>query len=301
MQTGARHTCRLVRDAAERLAHAGVPEPTASAEVLLAELLGMRRGELALRGEPLTDEQAALYEAWIFRRLEREPVQRIVGYAYFRNICLELDEHTLIPRADTESVVDVVLGAVDRRDAFGFENNSTAGSEATCRVLDLGTGSGAIAISIAQERPYCDVYATDNSEGALRTARRNAARAGTQVRFYEADLALSLDTLMSGVEVLVSNPPYIRSADIPKLAPEVRDWEPHAALDGGPDGLDFYRRIFAEARSLLGDGADVVLEVGDGQAEAVLGLGRRAGYEPLGPHADLAGTPRAVQLRWGSV
>lgn len=288
MQTTARHACRLVREAVERLAQAGVPEPAASAEVLLAELLGSRRGELALWDEPLTEEQAALYEAWISRRLQREPVQRILGYAYFRNICLELGEHTLIPRADTESVVDATLKAVDRKSA-------------RCRVLDIGTGSGAIAISIAQERPSCDVHATDNSEDALRTARRNAARAGTAVRFYEADLTSGLDTLTSSVDVLVSNPPYIRSADIPALAPEVRDWDPHAALDGGPDGLDFYRRIFTGARSLLRNEADVVLEVGDGQAEVVLELGRQARYDPLGTHADLAGTPRAVWLRWGSV
>jgi release factor glutamine methyltransferase len=287
MQTGARGARQLVQDAAERLARAGVPEPVASAEVLLAELLAVRRGELALREEPLTDEEVALYEAWISRRLNREPVQCILGYAYFRKLRLDLDEHTLVPRFDTESVVDVALEAVDRRGG-------------SCRVLDLGTGSGAIAISIAQERPSCDVYATDHSEGALRVARRNAARAGATVRFYRADLTSGLDALTGSVDVLVSNPPYIRSADIPKLAPEVRNWDPHAALDGGPDGLDFYRLIFAEAAPLLADGADVVLEVGDGQSEAVLDLGRRAGYAPLRAYADLAGATRAVRLRWGS-
>jgi release factor glutamine methyltransferase len=106
--------------------------------------------------------------------------------------------------------------------------------------------------------------------------------------------------LEGSVELLVSNPPYVRSGDILDLAPEVRDWEPYSALDGGPDGFDFYQRIFAEAAPLLVDGADVVLEVGDGQAEEVLEIGRRAGYMPLGNYPDLAGTPRAVLLRWGS-
>jgi release factor glutamine methyltransferase len=291
MQTGAQAGAgcarQLVREAAERLAYAGVPEPAASAEVLLAELLGVRRGDLAIREKHLTEEQAALYKTWISRRLNREPVQRILGYAYFRNLRLELDEYALIPRSDTESVVDAALEAVDRRGAF-------------CRVLDIGTGSGAIAVSIVRERPSCDVHATDHSEGALRIACRNAARAGTRVRFYRVDLASGLDALTGSVEVLVSNPPYVRSADIPKLAPEVRDWDPQAALDGGRDGLDFYRRIFAETAPLLAEGADVVLEVGDGQATSVLGLGRRAGYVPLGTHPDLTGTPRAVLLRWGS-
>jgi release factor glutamine methyltransferase len=252
--------------------------------VLLAELLCVRRSELMFREELLTGNEIALYETWISRRLQREPVQRILGYAYFRNLRLDLDGHTLIPRPDTESVVDAALEAVDRRDGV-------------CRVLDLGTGSGAIAISSACERPSCDVHATDNSEGSLKVARRNAIRAGATVRFYRTDLASDLDVLLGSVDVLVSNPPYVRSAQIQTLAPEVRDWDPCAALDGGPDGLDFYRRIFAEVAPLLKNGTDMVLEVGDGQAEKVIGLGQRAGYDLMGMHPDLTRTPRAVRLR----
>src|ERR671917_2876472 len=285
MQPGVLSARRLVQDAVEELESAGIPEAKASAEVLLAELLGVKRSELALLKEPVTCKQAELYEAWISRRKKRETVQRILGYAYFRNLRLELDEHTLIPRTDTESVVDAALEAVDRRSG-------------SCRVLDIGTGSGTIAISIAQERPSCEVHATDDSDGALRLARRNAARAGAIVRFYETDLTSGLDALEGSIEVLVSNLPYVKSADIPKLAPEVRDWDPRAALDGGPDGLDLYRRVFAEVAPLLAHGADTVLEVGDGQAEEVLELGRHAGFEPLGGHPDLAGTLRAVLLRW---
>ena len=287
MQTGVPSARRLVQDAVEELESAGIPEAKASAEVLLAELLGVKRSELALLKEPVTCKQAELYEAWISRRKKRETVQRILGYAYFRNLRLELDEHTLIPRTDTESVVDAALEAVDRRGG-------------SCRVLDLGTGTGAIAVSIAQERPSCDVHATDSSEGALKIARRNAERSGVAIRFHRADLASGLDGLLRSVEVLVSNPPYVRRADIPKLAPEVRDWDPHVALDGGPDGLDFYRRIFAESSLLLAERADVVLEVGDDQAEAVLELGRCTGYDTLGTHQDLTGTRRTVRLRWGS-
>ena len=287
MQTGVPSARRLVQDAVEELESAGIPEAKASAEVLLAELLGVRRSELALLKEPVTGKQAELYEAWISRRKKRETVQRILGYAYFRNLRLELDEHTLIPRTDTESVVDAALEAVDRRGG-------------SCRILDLGTGTGAIAVSIAQERPSCDVHATDSSEGALKIARRNAQRSGVAIRFHRADLVSGLDGLLRSVEVLVSNPPYVRRADIPKLAPEVRDWDPHVALDGGPDGLDFYRRIFAESSPLLAERADVVLEVGDDQAEAVLELGRCAGYDILGTHQDLTGTRRTVRLRWGS-
>ena len=283
---GVRNVRRLIRDAARRLEEAGVPEARVSAEVLLSELLGVGRSDLAVLEEPLTGDQAALYESWVSRRLEREPVQRILGRAYFRNLELKLDEHTLIPRPDTESVVEAALGAADRQ-------------RGSCRVLDVGAGSGAIAISIAQERPLCEVHATEESEGALELALHNAEVAGVAVHFHRTDLVSGLGDLADSVEVLVSNPPYVRSADILKLAPEVRGWDPPAALDGGLDGLNFYRRIFAETKPLLVDGADVVLEVGDGQADDVLELGRRAGYVPLGTHADLAGSPRAALLRWG--
>ena len=287
MRTGAAGARQAVRSATERLKRAGVPEPAASAEVLLSELLGIGRAGIALHDELLTDEQAALlYEAWISRREKREPVQRILGYAYFRNLRLDLDEQTLIPRPDTESVVEAALERIDER------------REPSCRVLDIGTGSGAIAISIARERPLCEVHATDISEAALQVARRNAEQNGAAVHFHRADLASGLKFLNGTVDLLVSNPPYVRCGEIPKLLPEVRDWDPHTALDGGPDGLAYYCRIFAETPPLLRGGADVILEVGDGQAGAVLELGSRAGCTPLGSRLVLAGKPRAVLLRW---
>jgi release factor glutamine methyltransferase len=285
VRTGATSARQVVRTSAERLQRAGVPEPAASAEVLLSEMLGVGRDELVHYDVPLTEEQASLYEAWISRRLRREPVQRILGYAYFRDLILDLNHETLIPRPDTESVVEAALERVDERGQ-------------PCRVLDLGTGSGAIAISIAQERQLCEVHATDTSTAALEIARRNAARTTARVHFHRADVASGLKVLENGVDLLVSNPPYVKTGEIPNLAPEVRDWDPTFALDGGADGLAYYRRIFAETPPLLRDEADVVLEVGDGQAEAVLNLGRRAGFLPLGIRQDLAGTPRAVLLRW---
>jgi release factor glutamine methyltransferase len=275
------------RRAAARLEHAGVPEPVASAEVLLSELLGVGRAELAASAVQFTAEQATLYEAWISRRLMREPVQRILGYAYFRNLVLDLNEETLIPRPDTESVVDAALELIDSR---GYP----------CVVLDVGTGSGAIAISIAQERPRCEVHATDISEAALRIARQNAARNNVAVTFHEADVASGLHSLKNSVDLLVSNPPYVDEINAPRrLAPEVREWDPPVALYSGADELAFFRRIFEETPSLLKRGADVVLEIGEGQAEKVQDLGSRSGFVPLGVRNDLAGAPRAVLLRWG--
>jgi release factor glutamine methyltransferase len=274
------------RRAAKRLERAGVPEPVASAEVLLAELLGMGRAELAASAVPLTAEQASLYEAWISRRIKREPVQRILGYAYFRNLVLDLNEETLIPRPDTESVVDAALEQIDSR---GYP----------CVVLDIGTGSGAIAISIAQERPRCEVHATDISEAALLIARQNAASNDASVSFHESDVASGLHFLNESIDLLVSNPPYVDEISAPRrLAPEVREWDPPLALYSGTDELAFFRRIFAETPPLLKRGADVVLEIGEGQAEKVQDLGSRYGFVPLGVRNDLAGTPRAVLLRW---
>lgn len=287
MESATPDTRRTARGAADKLRRAGVPEPEASAEVLLSELLGVGRADLALYYEPLTGEQLGRYEVLVSRREKREPVQRILGHAPFRNLTLEVSGETLVPRADTESVVDAALERIDRRGG-------------RCRILDLGTGTGAIAVAVAQERAGCEVHATDFSAAALKVARRNAKRAGVEVRFYRADLVSGPDLPEKSVEVLVSNPPYIPTGDLPGLPPEVRDWDPPGALDGGPDGLLFYRRIFRETPPLLADGADVVLEVGDGQADAVLELGRAAGFTRLGTRPDLTGTPRAALLRWES-
>ena len=246
----------------------------------------MGRAELAASAGPLTAEQALLYEAWISRRIKREPVQRILGYAYFRNLVLDLNGETLIPRPDTESVVDAALEQIDSR---GYP----------CVVLDIGTGSGAIAISIAQERPRCEVHATDISEAALLIARQNAASNDASVSFHESDVASGLHFLNGSIDLLVSNPPYVDEISAPRrLSPEVREWDPPLALYSGTDELAFFRRIFAETPPLLKRGADVVLEIGEGQAEKVQDLGSRYGFVPLGVRNDLAGTPRAVLLRW---
>jgi release factor glutamine methyltransferase len=274
------------RSAAARLERAGVPEPVASAEVLLSELLGVGRAELAASTVQLTAEQTSLYEAWISRRMSREPVQRILGYAYFRNLVLDLNEETLIPRPDTESVVDAALERIDSR---GYP----------CVVLDVGTGSGAIAISIAQERPRCEVHATDISDAALEISRHNSVRNDAAVSFHNADVVTGLQSLNGSVDLLVSNPPYVDEISAPRrLAPEVREWDPPVALYSGTDELGFFRRIFEETPPLLKRGADVVLEIGEGQAEKVHNLGSESGFVPLGVRNDLADTPRAVLLKW---
>jgi release factor glutamine methyltransferase len=283
MRSGVRRASDVAREASEELSEAGVPEPKASAEILLSEVIGAKRGDLAFRD--VSEENLRVYSSHVLRRKSREPVHRILGRAYFRNLALHLEKHTLIPRPDTESVVGAALERIDGR---GYP----------CRVLDVGTGTGAIAISIAAERPRSEVHASDVSAEALRVARRNAEENGAKVEFHLADIAGGLEKFAASFDLLVSNPPYIGTETLESLEPEVREWDPVCALDGGPDGLAFYRRIFAETPPLLKRGAEVVLEVGDGRAEAVLELGVSAGFAPLGVSDDLAGTPRAVSLRW---
>jgi release factor glutamine methyltransferase len=279
----------LAREAARRAARclreAGVPEPEASAEVLLAELLDVGRADLTLRREPLSAEQRERYEGFVQRRLAREPVQRILGYAYFRNLKLWLNEETLIPRPDTESVVDAALELLDEIPGAPV-------------VLDVGTGTGAIAIAIAQERPRCRVHATDISAVALQMARRNAAKNRASVSFHRADVVAGLEDLQGAVNLLVSNPPYVGREETDRLAPEVVEWDPDVALFSDGDGLHFYRRLFAEVPPLLKPGAGVVVEVGDRQGDTVLEMGEAAGFVPLGIRNDLAGTPRAAVMRW---
>ncbi len=285
MKLGSEAAYHVARDAAEGLRKAGVPEPNASAELLLSELLGVGRAEVLAVFASLSREQRFLYDSWVSRRKRREPVQRILGYAYFRYLKLRLNESSLVPRPETESVVEAALETVDYYPGG-------------CRVLDLGSGSGAIAISVAQERPFCEVHATDISGPALEVARYNAGAAGVVVNFHRGDLFDGLEGLRGKISLLISNPPYVKSADLLNLEPEVRDWDPHPALDGGPDGLLFYRRIFAGAGVLLENGAHLVLEVGGGQDGPVLELGHEAGFVPLGTRRDLTGTPRVALFRW---
>ena len=264
-----------------------MPEPVAAAEVLLCELLDTRRVDLRFEDPELSPPQLREYEAMISRRAAGEPVQRILGYAYFRNLKLHLTAETLIPRADTEVVVQAALERIDTRSSRITEE---------CRILDLGTGSGAIAISIAQERPGCTVYASDFSEEALEAARRNVHEAEVEVEFFCGDLLELTGIPLSELGLLISNPPYIPTGELATLMSEVRDWDPHLALDGGPDGLSLYRRVIYQAGKLLPPSGELILEAGDGQAGEVARIGESNGFEVLSVFPDLAGTSRAVVL-----
>ena len=264
---------------------AGLGSAELDARLLVAAALRLDlTGLIAAGKRPLTPDEAGLIETFAARRLRREPVARILGEKEFWGLPLKLSAETLVPRPDTETVVELAL------EMLGDEQTLSG----ALRTLDIGTGSGAILLALLSERPGSFGIATDISEAALRTARENAASLGLASR--AAFVACSFASALKGpFDLVVSNPPYIRSADIAQLAEEVRAYDPRAALDGGPDGLAAYRALIPEAAQLLSDGGVLVVEAGYGQAREIEGMMTAAGLAVTGPpQADLAGIPRAV-------
>ena len=258
------------------------------ARMLTGAALGLDlTGMITAARRLLTSDEANRLEDFARRRLGGEPVARILGEREFWGLPLKLSPATLVPRPDTETVVELALETL----RAGGELNRPM------RIADLGTGSGAILLALLSELPAAHGFGTDISADALQAAAANAARAGFSGRatFIACDYATGLS---GRFDVIVSNPPYIRSADIAALAIEVRHHDPLAALDGGADGLDAFRALIPQAVRLLAPGAALVVEAGQGQSGQIQGLMAAEGLAPAGaPKADLAGIPRAVAGR----
>lgn len=271
-----------LRQGTARLHGAGIETPALDARLLLGAATGLCAAAMLSEGRRmLSDREVVDFHACLDRRLGGEPVARILGRREFWSLDLLLSEHTLVPRPETETVVEATLAAL------------RAGRPAP-RVLDLGTGSGAILLAILAELPTATGVGVDLAVEALFTARGNARRLGLDGRaaFLCGDFA---DALAGRFDAVVSNPPYIPSADIPGLACEVRAFDPAMALDGGADGLDAYRRIAAVLPALLLPGGVAVLELGHGQEADAAAIMTAAGVPPTRPaRRDLAGTPRAL-------
>lgn len=266
-----------LRYAAARLAAAGVPDARLDAEYLLVELQGTDRLRLLAEGESELDERtAAAYDGQLARRERREPLQYILGSQPFMGLTLAVSPAALIPRADTEILCEAALAAL----------------KPSMRALDLCTGTGALAIALKAYRPEAEVHAADISPDALALARSNAKANGTEIVFHEGDLFAPLAGLR--FDLIVSNPPYIPHGELDSLQAEVC-WEPALALDGGDDGLGFYRRIAREAPEHLTAGGAMLLEIGCTQAAAVTALLRTAGFADLAVLPDLAGLDRVVR------
>jgi len=249
----------------------------------VAQALGIERIGLYLDlDRPLEEEERATIRALVSRRREREPVAYILGYRDFYGRRFIVSPSVLIPRPDTETLVERALDSIP--------------TDAPCRVLDVGTGSGAIALTIAAERPLATVTATDVSEAALSVAESNRESLGLtdRVTLQRADFVDPIGDF----DVVVCNPPYVSTAELAALEPEVRDHEPNLALEGGADGLFVVRALFDAMEPVTRPPADMFVEVGAGQAEEVSRLARERGtWEAAGIHHDLQGMARVVHLR----
>jgi release factor glutamine methyltransferase len=280
---------RLMRWSGEYLESKGVERGRLDAEHLLAHALGLPRLQLYLQFDrPLDREELDLFRPLLRRRADREPLQYILGRAAFRELDLRVDRRVLIPRPETEVLVDEVLTWAA---AQGRNDMSAA---------DIGTGSGAIALSLAHEGPFGRVVATDVSEDALDVARGNgvALGLGDRVDFRAGPLFSALADGEIFV-VLVSNPPYVAEAEAETLEPEVSDWEPGQALFGGPDGLAIIRELVGGAGARLRPGGLLALEVGAGQAGLVVAeVETIGGYDDVRVRRDLTGRQRVILARW---
>ena len=273
---------------AARFNSGGIDSAELDARLLVGAVLGLDLTGLIMAAQrQLTAEESTRLEDFARRRLQAEPVARILGHKEFWGLPLNLSAATLVPRPDTETVVEMALELLR---ADGALNRPL-------RIADLGTGSGAILLALLSELPNAQGFGTDISTAALQTAAANAAKNGLSDRatFIACDYAAGLS---GPFDLIVSNPPYIRSADIGGLAPDVREYDPRAALDGGADGLDAYRALIPQAAGLLAPGAALVVEAGEGQSGQIGALMAAAGLAAAdAPKADLADIPRAVAGR----
>jgi release factor glutamine methyltransferase len=268
----------VLRRSTDHLAEKGSETPRLDAELLLAHALGVARIDLYLDLErPLDASELDAARALVSRRAAREPLQYVIGEWGFRRLTLRVDRRALIPRPETETVVERCLALLAGRDAP--------------RVLDVGTGSGAIALAIADEHPGARVSGIDVSDDALALARENAVQTGLAIELLERDVFQGLPA--GPWELVVSNPPYVDPEDSATLQPEVRDWEPETALFG----RDVTATVAAGAVDVLADGGALVLEVGDGQAQAIAALLTSLGYADVRTTPDLAGRDRVVEGR----
>ena len=276
-----------LRGAAGRLELHRVSNAPLTAEVLLAHLLSVSREYLHAHDDRiLRDEESDALENAIYERISGAPLQYIVGLQEFYGRYFHVNPSVLIPRPETEHIIEAVLEIA--------ATTGTGGQTPRCRILDVGTGSGCIAVTLALEIPGSDVFAGDISEQALRVARNNASNLKAQVGFVCTDV---MDAVNGSFEFIVSNPPYVAPGDLSRLQREVRDHEPHVALFApGDDGLGIYRKLAQAASECMAPRGHLVMEIGLGMEERVLSLFGPE-WEKLPTETDLQGIPRTVIVR----
>lgn len=264
-----------------------MPTARLEAEFLLARLLDTDRGGLLVRrNEPLPEATAERYATWIDRRAAREPAQHITGTQEFYGLDFQVDRRVMIPRPETEGIIDAAL-------TLDLPQGGAA--------VDLGTGSGCIAVTLAVKRPDLELYALDKSLDALDVARSNAVvhGVGDRIEFVHGDLAAPPDVWAGRMSLVMSNPPYVPEGELPGLQVEVRDHDPHVALVGGPTGLEAYEALVPAALVLLRPGGHLLLELGFKQHEAVPRLVEAGGLNVIEIRPDMQQFPRILVARNG--
>ncbi|MEE8259900.1 MAG: peptide chain release factor N(5)-glutamine methyltransferase [Nitrospinaceae bacterium] len=281
----------VLREAAETLSSNHIEQARLESEILLAHFLGLRKEDIIIYSDQeLTDPQEEKFQQLVERRCRKEPLAYIVGHREFWSLEFKVNPKVLIPRPETEGVVERLLNLA------GDET-----SEKVILMLDVGTGSGILAIVAALEFPKARITAVDNSGDALEVARENALwhQVAERIEFLEMDLMRDWDLPKNDLyDYIFSNPPYIPSRELKQLMPDVRDYEPREALDGGPDGLACYRCIVANAFPYLKPGGHLIFEVGDDQAGPVQrSLQAHGGLDEIEIVQDLSGRDRVVSAR----
>jgi release factor glutamine methyltransferase len=272
--------------ATDQLCAKEIEDGRLEAELILVHSLGIKKSELILyQSKIIEDKNLKRYQELIKRRLKHEPTAYIIGTQPFLGLDIIVNRSVLIPRPETELLAETAISLI-RKAGCGTRN---------CTLADIGTGSGCLAVALAKSLPLAEVYAIDTSNEALKLAKKNAEqyKVDNRCHFVKGNL---LEPLKEPVDLIACNPPYIPSGEISKLQPEVRDWEPRQALDGGKDGFDYIRKLLKESPKYLKPGGRLVMEFGFGQAAEIEKLAA-ANFEKIEIIKDYAGIPRVVSTR----
>jgi release factor glutamine methyltransferase len=302
-----------LREATEFLKRYGIEDAGREAEIIISHCLGTDRAVLYRDNPEIPEEESKRIDELLKRRSKREPLQYILGYVDFHGLKIKVGKGVLIPRPETELLAEEAIKAV-KREALSVMrkekntepplNSSLVTRHSSQIILDLCTGSGCLALALAREFPDAKVYGTDTSENAIRYAKENAElNCINNVTFLEGNLFDPIEELVTRhpspvtFDLIVSNPPYIRRDDMKNLQLEIKDWEPVEALDGGENGLDYYRAIIPEAKGYLKEGGYLILEIGAGQSREVRRIAEEAGFINISLIKDYAGIERIFVAR----
>ncbi|RJQ14185.1 MAG: peptide chain release factor N(5)-glutamine methyltransferase [Nitrospiraceae bacterium] len=298
-----------LHDISRILASHDIDSPEKEAEIILRSAIDIGLADIYRDDPELNPDQIQTIEQTVSRRINREPLQYIIGHVDFMGLKLLVGKGVLIPRPETELMAEIAMKRVKGQGASRFVPNSIPrgkGTDSPLRILDLCTGSGCLALALAKEFPDAEVYGVDISDVALSYAKKNAELNNIgNVTFLRGNLfdpfteLLTLDSKLYVFDLIISNPPYIKTADVRDLQPEIRDWEPLNALDGGVNGLDYYREIIPAARQFLKPDGILMFELGINCADDVKEMLRTSGYSDIELIKDYAGIERIAVGEWG--